>query len=199
MELIEKILNLYLSLSDTVNLHFYKFSIAFTLISILWISLIGIVTPVLFISVLAFGYYGIIVSLLSLVLGSIINFFMATKTKSAIKKIQHKKPFFSEDPFLIFIIFRLIPGIPYLIKNLSVIFFKLNLKKFFLAVIISDTPQVVIFTFFLKRLIDSSNEFLITQDFNLIFNQMYLPILVLILFMFFIFFLKKKKSIVYKK
>ena len=199
MELIEKILNLYLSLSDTVNLHFYKFSIAFTLISILWISLIGIVTPVLFISVLAFGYYGIIVSLLSLVLGSIINFFVATKTKSAIKKIQHKKPFFSEDPFLIFIIFRLIPGIPYLIKNLSVIFFKLNLKKFFLAVIISDTPQVVIFTFFLKRLIDSSNEFLITQDFNLIFNQMYLPILVLILFMFFIFFLKKKKSIVYKK
>ena len=199
MELIEKILNLYLSLSDTVNLHFYKFSIAFTLISILWISLIGIVTPVLFISVLAFGYYGIIVSLLSLVLGSIINFFMATKTKSAIKKIQHKKPFFSEDPFLIFIIFRLIPGIPYLIKNLSVIFFKLNLKKFFLAVIISDTPQVVIFTFFLKRLIDSSNEFLITQDFNLIFNQMYLPILILILFMFFIFFLKRKKSIVYKK
>ena len=85
MELIEKILNLYLSFSDTVNLHFYKFSIAFILISILWISLIGIVTPVLFISVLAFGYYGIIVSLLSLVLGSIINFFMATKTKSAIK------------------------------------------------------------------------------------------------------------------
>ncbi len=199
MELIEKILNLYLSFSDTVNLHFYKFSIAFILISILWISLIGIVTPVLFISVLAFGYYGIIVSLLSLVLGSIINFFMATKTKSAIKKIQHKKPFFSEDPFLIFIIFRLIPGIPYLIKNLSVIFFKLNLKKFFLAVIISDTPQVVIFTFFLKRLIDSSNEFLITQDFNLIFNQMYLPILVLILFMLVIFFLKRKKSIVYKK
>lgn len=199
MELIEKILNLYLSFSDTVNLHFYKFSIAFILISILWISLIGIVTPVLFISVLAFGYYGIIVSLLSLILGSIINFFMATKTKSAIKKIQYKKPFFSEDPFLIFIIFRLIPGIPYLIKNLSVIFFKLNLKKFFLAVIISDTPQVVIFTFFLKRLIDSSNEFLITQDFNLIFNQMYLPILVLILFMLVIFFLKRKKSIVYKK
>ena len=115
-------------------MHFYKFSIAFILISILWISLIGIVTPVLFISVLAFGYYGIIVSLLSLVLGSIINFFMATKTKSAIKKkLQHKKPFFSEDPFLIFIIFRLIPGIPYLIKNLSVIFFKLNLKKIFFS------------------------------------------------------------------
>tara|TARA_Y100001968_G_scaffold307656_1_gene325674 strand:+ start:40 stop:639 length:600 start_codon:yes stop_codon:yes gene_type:complete len=199
MELIEKILNLYLSFADTISLHFYKFSIAFTLISIVWISLVGIVTPVLVISVLAFGYYGIIVSLLSLILGSIINFFMATKTKSAIKKIQHKKPFFSEDPFLIFLIFRLIPGIPYLIKNLSVIFFKLNFKSFFLAVIISDTPQIVIFTFFFKRLIDSSNEFLITQDFNRIFDQMFFPILILILFVFFIFFLKKKKSIVYKK
>ena len=124
--------------------------------------------------------------------------FYGDKNQKCNKKIQHKKPFFSEDPFLIFIIFRLIPGIPYLIKNLSVIFFKLNLKKFFLAVIISDTPQVVIFTFFLKRLIDSSNEFLITQDFNLIFNQMYLPILVLFLFMFFIFFLKGRNQLFIK-
>ena len=199
MELIEKILNLYLSFADTVNIHFYKFTIAFVFISIFWISFIGIVTPVLLISALAFGYYGIIISLFSLVLGSLISFFIAIKTKGIIKKLQQKKPIVSKDPFILYIIFRLIPGVPFLIKNLSVIFFKLNLKKFFLAVIISDTPQVVIFTFFLKRLIDSSNEFLITQDFNLIFNQMYLPILVLILFMFFIFFLKKKKSIVYKK
>ena len=199
MELIEKILNLYLSFADTVNIHFYKFTIAFVFISIFWISFIGIVTPVLLISALAFGYYGIIISLFSLVLGSLISFFIAIKTKGIIKKLQQKKPIVSKDPFILYIIFRLIPGVPFLIKNLSVIFFKLNLKSFFLAVIISDTPQVVIFTFFLKRLIDSSNEFLITQDFNLIFNQMYLPILVLILFMFFIFFLKKKKSIVYKK
>ena len=199
MELIEKILSLYLSFIDVINLHFYKFSIAFTLISILWIAIVGIVTPVLIISVIAFGYYGIIVSLISIIFASIINFFMANKTKSLIKKIKIRKLTISNDPFLIFIIFRLIPGIPYLIKNLSVIFFKLNLKNFLLAVIIADTPQIVIFTFFLKRLIDSSNEFLINQDFNRIFEQMYLPLLVIILFMFFIFFLKRKKSIVYKK
>ena len=199
MELIEKILNLYLSFADTVNIHFYKFTIAFVFISIFWISFIGIVTPVLLISALAFGYYGIIISLFSLVLGSLISFFIAIKTKGIIKKLQQKKPIVSKDPFILYIIFRLIPGVPFLIKNLSVIFFKLNLKSFILAVIISDTPQIVIFTFFFKKLIDSSNEFLINRDFNRIFEQMYLPLLVIILFMFFIFFLKRKKSIVYEK
>ena len=66
MEYIEKILNLYLSFSDTINNHFYQFLIFFILVSIIWVSLIGIVTPVLFISALTFGYYGIFVSLLVL-------------------------------------------------------------------------------------------------------------------------------------
>ena len=182
MELIEKILNLYLSFTNIVNSHFYEFSIAFTLISILWVAIVGIVTPVLIISVIAFGYYGIIVAFLSIVLASMINFFMVTKTKSVIKKIKKKKPIISKEPFLMFIIYRMIPGIPYLIKNLSVIFFKLNFKKFLLAVIIADTPQIIIFIFFFKRLIDSSNEFITTQDLNSVFEQMYLPILFLSLF-----------------
>ena len=57
-------------------------------LSILWITLIGIVSPVLIISALIFGYYGIITSLLSLVLGSIINFYMARKTTGKIKMLK---------------------------------------------------------------------------------------------------------------
>ncbi len=192
MELIEKIFNFYLSFEDLINTHFYQFSVIFILISILWISLVGIVTPVLLISAIAFGYFGIVISLLSLVLGSTINFFMATKTKKKIKILKKKKQIFSDNPLLIYIIFRLIPGIPYLVKNFSVIFFKLNLKNFFIAVLISDIPQIIIFTFFFKRLSDSSNNFLINQDFEYIFQQMYLPIISLIIFICFIFFLKKK-------
>ena len=90
MELIEKILNLYLSFTNIVNSHFYEFSIAFTLISILWIAIVGIVTPVLIISVIAFGYYGIIVAFLSIVLASMINFFILNKIKNVIKKIKKK-------------------------------------------------------------------------------------------------------------
>ena len=63
-----------------------------------------------------------------------------------------------------------------------------------MAVIISDTPQILIFTFFVKRLIDSSNSFLITQDYNRVVEQMYMPTLSIIIFLIFIFILKKKKG-----
>ena len=192
MELIEKILNLYLSFSDVVSAHLLKFSVIFIFVFTIWISFIGIVTPVLLISTLAFGYYGMIVSLLSVIFGSIISFFIVTKTKYMLKKLRNKKPFFTNDPFIIYIILRLIPGIPFLVKNFSIIFFKLNLKSFFFAVLISDTPQILIFTFFFKRLIDSSSNFLVNQEYNHVFELMYMPLLILIIFIIFIFFLKKK-------
>ena len=199
MALVEEIFNFYLSFEDLINTHFYQFTIIFIIISILWISLVGIVTPVLLISAITFGYLGIPISLLSIVLGSIINFFIATKTKMVIKKLKNIKPIFSDNPFLIYIIFRLIPGIPYLVKNFSVVLFKLNLKSFFIAVLISDTPQIIIFTFFFIRLAESSNDFLINQDYKFIFEQMYLPILCLILFMSFIYFLKKKNVVLFNR
>ena len=132
MELIEKILNFYLSFKDTINLNLYTFALVFTFISVIWISTIGIVTPILLISALAFGYYGIFISLVSLLFGSIINFLLARKTKSMLKKIKNKQPIFNNEPFISYIIFRLIPGIPYLVKNLSAVFFKLNFKNFIL-------------------------------------------------------------------
>ncbi len=191
MELIEKILNFYLSFKDTINLNLYTFALVFTFISVIWISTIGIVTPILLISALAFGYYGIFISLVSLLFGSIINFLLARKTKSMLKKIKNKQPIFNNEPFISYIIFRLIPGIPYLVKNLSAVFFKLNFKKFYFAVLISDTPQIIIFTFFFKSLVDSSNILLISQDYHLIFKQMFLPTISIIIFLVFIFYIKK--------
>ena len=199
MALVEEIFNFYLSFEDLINTHFYQFTIIFIMISTLWISLVGIVTPVLLISAITFGYFGIPISLLSIVLGSIINFFIATKTKMVIKRLKNIKPIFSDNPFLIYIIFRLVPGVPYLVKNFSVVLFKLNLKSFFIAVLISDTPQIIIFTFFFKRLADSSNSFFINQDYKFIFEQMYLPILCLILFMSLVYFLKKKNVVQFNK
>lgn len=192
MEIIDKILNLYLSFEYLLDIHFYKFSFSFMIISIIWVTLIGIVTPVLFISVLAFGYYGAFIALFTLVVSSIINFFIATRAKSLISKFKFKKPLISNNPFFIYIIFRFLPGVPYLIKNFSVVLFKLNLKNFALAVILSDTPQVLIFTFFFKRLIDSSNNFFINQNYIQVVEQMYLPILFIIGFLIFLYLLNKK-------
>jgi uncharacterized membrane protein YdjX (TVP38/TMEM64 family) len=154
--------------------------------------LIGIVTPVLLFSALSFGYFGIFISLFTLIISSLINFFIATKTKNLIPKFKYKKPLISSDPLIIYIIFRLLPGVPYLMKNFSVILFKLNLKNFFIAVILSDTPQILIFTFFFKRLIDSSNNIFINKEYSQVFEQMYLPIFLLIAFLTFLYFLNKR-------
>ena len=135
---------------------------------------------------------GAFISLFTLVISSLLNFFIATRAKSLISKFKYKKPLISNNPFLIYIIFRFLPGVPYLIKNFSVVLFKLNLKKFFLAVILSDTPQVLIFTFFFKRLIDSSNNFFMNQNYIQVVEQMYFPILLIIVFLIFLYFLNKK-------
>ena len=57
LEIIDKILNLYLSLEYLVNLHFYKFSFSFVLASIFWVSLVGIVTPVWILRYICFVIY----------------------------------------------------------------------------------------------------------------------------------------------
>ena len=63
-----------------------------------------------------------------------------------------------------------------------------------MAVIISDTTSNTNFySFFVKRLIDSSNSFT-TQDYNRVVEQMYMPTLSIIIFLIFIFILKKKKK-----
>ena len=192
LEITDKILNLYLSLEYLVDLHFYKFSFSFVIVSIFWVSLVGIVTPVLLISTLTFGYFGVCVSLFTLLISSLINFFLASRAKNLISKFKYKRLLISDNPLIVYIIFRFLPGVPYLIKNFSVVLFKLNLKKFFLAVILSDTPQVIIFTFFFKRLIDSSSNIFINRNYNQVIEQMYLPMLLIFGFFIFLFFLNKK-------
>ena len=192
LEFLDKILGLYFSFEYILNDNFYKFMIGFIIISITWVSLIGIITPILLVSALAFGYYGVIVSLFVLTLGSIASYIIAKKSTRIIVRNKKLKQNNFRDPLLTYVIFRLAPGIPYIVKNLSVVFFKLNLKRFFLAVIISDTPQILIFTFFFKKLFESSNSFFVNQNYNIIFEEMYLPLICLFLFFVFIFILRKQ-------
>jgi len=192
VEFLDKILGLYFSFEYILNDNFYKFMIGFIIISITWVSLIGIITPILLVSALAFGYYGVIVSLFVLTLGSIASYIIAKKSTRIIVRNKKLKQNNFRDPLLTYVIFRLAPGIPYIVKNLSVVFFKLNLKRFFLAVIISDTPQILIFTFFFKKLFESSNNFFVNQNYNIIFEEMYLPLICLFLFFVFIFILRKQ-------
>ena len=63
-----------------ISIGFYLFT------SIIWICFVGIVSPLLLISTLLFGYFGILLSIFSFILGSILTFVIANLFKNYLKK-----------------------------------------------------------------------------------------------------------------
>lgn len=180
----------YLKLKLEIDKNKIFYIAVYFVTSICWIFFFGFVTPLLIVSTLMFGYLGCLISMFSFTLGSTLSFLVAKSFKNQIIKVL-KKNELTENSFFLFIIFRLIPGVPFIIKNLSGVFFKINVNKFFLATLISETPQIFLFTFILKKLITAS--ILLSEDFNLFMlsQQLFLPVITLLLFAIAIFFLKK--------
>jgi len=171
----------YLNLKVEIDKNKIFFIAFYFVLSVFWIFLFGFVSPLLVISTLMFGYLGCLISIISFTLGSTFSFLAAKSFKKSIKKIL-KKNEINENPLFLFIIFRLIPGVPFIIKNLSGVFFKINVNEFFLATLIAETPQIFLFTFILKKLINTS--ILLSEDFNLMVlsQELFIPIITLFLF-----------------
>ena len=79
-----------------------------------------------------------------------------------------------------------------MIKNFSGIFFDLNIKKFVLATLIAETPQLLLFSFIITSFLESSE--LLIEGFNLsvLLEKLLVPLSLLFLFVIFLFVLKKK-------
>ncbi|MAI76111.1 MAG: hypothetical protein CBC25_02785 [Pelagibacteraceae bacterium TMED65] len=182
--------NYYLNLKVEIDRNKIFFIFFYFVLSVFWIFLFGFVSPLLVISTLMFGYLGCLISVISFTLGSTFSFLAAKSFKKSIKKIL-KKNEINENSLFLFIIFRLIPGVPFIIKNFSGVFFKINVYKFFLATLIAETPQIFLFTFILKKLINTS--ILLSDDFNLMLlsQELFIPIITLLLFAITIFGIKK--------
>ncbi len=177
----------------------FLFGIIYILVSTLWICFLGIMTPMLILSTLMFEYLAIILSIISFSTGSTISYLFAKKFKNLVVK-KFEKITVKENPFLLYIIFRFIPGVPYILKNISGIFFKLKNKNFVIATIIADTPQIFLIVFLIKRFVDSSKSFENDFDIMLISEQLFFPFLLIVLFLIIVFFIHKKfKKIFFKK
>ena len=169
----------------------FLFGIIYILVSTLWICFLGIMTPMLILSTLMFEYLAIILSIISFSTGSTISYLFAKKFKNLVVK-KFEKITVKENPFLLYIIFRFIPGVPYILKNISGIFFKLKNKNFVIATIIADTPQIFLIVFLIKRFVDSSKSFENDFDIMLISEQLFVPLLLIVLFLIIVFFINKK-------
>ena len=177
----------------------FLFGIIYILVSTLWICFLGIMTPMLILSTLMFEYLAIILSIISFSTGSTISYLFAKKFKNLVVK-KFEKITVKENPFLLYIIFRFIPGVPYILKNISGIFFKLKNKNFVIATIIADTPQIFLIVFLIKRFVDSSKSFENDFDIMLISEQLFVPLLLIVLFLIIVFFINKKfKKKIFKK
>ena len=174
------------------------FVIIYLFFSILWICLFGIMTPMLILSTLMFEYLAIFLSIISFSTGSTISYLIAKKFKKFIGN-SFEIITVKNNSFFLYIIFRFIPGVPYIIKNVTGIFFKLQNREFFIATIIADIPQIFLIVFLIKRLVDSSEIFANNFDISIIFEQLFLPIFLIFLFLVLVFVIKFKfKKIFYK-
>ena len=188
----------YLVHKNYVDHHPVLFAFIYFIFSILWIFFLGFISPMLILSILAFGYYGYILSVISFTIGGTFSYLFARKFNHLIKK-KIKNIEVRQNSLLSFIVFRFIPGIPFMIKNFSGIFFDLNLKKFILATLIAETPQLFLFTYIMMTFIESSEFLMEDFDSSKLLQELFLPLSLLFLLVVFVFILKKKIERVFFK
>ena len=186
----EKLINI-LNNNKFISIGLYLFS------SIIWICFVGIVSPLLLISTLLFGYFGILLSIFSFILGSILTFIIANLFKNYLKKIlikSKKIPDIHEHPMFLFTIFRLIPGIPFVVKNIFAVFFNLSYRQFIFATVLAEVPQIVLYTYIFKKAIDTSKAYASELNLTVLTEELFIPSVLLLIFFIIIFILKKKYS-----
>tara|TARA_A100001011_G_C14187959_1_gene789937 strand:- start:191 stop:856 length:666 start_codon:yes stop_codon:yes gene_type:complete len=166
-------------------------------LSTIWICFVGIVSPLLFISTLFFGYFGILLSVFSFILGSILAFNIANLFKDYLKKIlvkSNKITNFKEKSMFLFTIFRVIPGMPFVIKNIFAIFFNLTYRQFIFATILAEVPQIILYTYIFKRVIDTTKLYASELKLEVLTEELLMPSIVLLTFFILLFILKNKYS-----
>lgn len=181
----------YFILKDMIDQNKVLFGLIYLIISTLWISVLGFVTPMLVISTIMFGYFGSILSIFSFTTGSIFSFYLAQNLRESLQNI-FKNVRIKNNAFFLFIIFRFIPGNPFMIKNFAGAFFNLKLERFILATLIAEIPQIFLFTYIFKKLIDSSEKIFNNFEIAILYEELTLPFSLMFMFVIFLFLINMK-------
>ncbi len=132
------------------NKNFFIISIFFFIFTIIWVLLLGFVSPVLLVAGFIFGkWIGSIYALLSLSIGStflyiIANYFLKDLVENKFsKKFNYLNEKFKKREFIFLLIYRFIGGIPFFISNILPTIFNVKTKNFFFA-FIGMYPQMFV-------------------------------------------------------
>ena len=179
--------------------NFFLLAVVYFFFSILWVFLLGFGTPLVIIAGFAFGVvWGSVLSIAAFSIGaSLLYFFANHYFKDLVyqylsSRFLSLKNHFNENEFSYFFFIRVIPGIPFPIKNIMPVLFNMKLKNFFLATFLGESVPIIISVSIVSGFAGAieSNASL---DFNLFFTpEILLPLLGLGFMVVLTNFLKKK-------
>ena len=136
---------------DFRDQNFVLLSMIYFLASIVWVFLMGFGTPLVIIAGFAFGtVWGSILSIISFSLGATLLYLFANHYFKDLvfeylsSKFLSLKNHFNENEFSYFFFLRVIPGIPFPIKNIMPVLFDIKLKNYFLATFFGELIPIII-------------------------------------------------------
>ena len=167
--------------------------------SIIWVFLMGFGTPLIIFAGFAFGtILGSILSIFSFTIGATLlylfanHYFKDLVEKYLGTKYASIKQNVNQNELSYFFSLRVIPGIPFPIKNLLPVLFDMKLKNFFLATLFGEAAPIIISVSIFSGL---SNAFESDKDLNLnlLFSpEIFFPLLALAMMSLIANFVKKK-------
>ena len=177
----------------------FLISSVYFLFSIIWVFLMGFGTPLVIFAGFAFGtILGSILSIFSFTIGATLlylfanHYFKDLVEKYLGTKYASIKQNVNQNELSYFFSLRVIPGIPFPIKNLLPVLFKMKLKNFFLATLFGEAAPIIISVSIFSGL---SNAFESDKDLNLnlLFSpEIFFPLLALAMMSLIANFVKKK-------
>ena len=157
--------------------NFILLSIVYFLVSIVWVFLMGFGTPLVIVAGFAFGtVWGSVLSIISFSIGaSLLYMFANHYFKDLVfeylsSRFLSLKNHFNENEFSYFFFLRVIPGIPFPIKNIMPVLFNIKLKNFFLATFLGELVPIVISVSIISGIAGA-----IESDKKLNFDLLYAP------------------------
>lgn len=157
--------------SSIINQNIGIVIVLFSLLFIIWIFCLGIITPFVIFAGLTFDpVVAYLITIFSITVGStILYLFSKLYFYDLVKKYFEKKYLkylnkISKNKLFYYFILRLIPGIPFPIKNVLPVIINLKTKIFVLATILGETPALVVNILIFNQV---SSQLKNPDDFNL--------------------------------
>ena len=167
--------------------------------AIIWVFLMGFGTPLIIFAGFAFGtVLGSVLSIFSFTIGATLlycfanHYFKDLVEKYLGNKYSKLKNNINENELSYFFSLRVVPGIPFPIKNLLPVLFNMKVKNYFLATLFGEAVPIIISVSIFSGI---SSAFQSNQDFslNLLFApEIFLPLLALAIMSLVANYIKKK-------